>query len=164
MRGVPPRDFLAASGELARLLQLVPDRLEAVVPDLLAVMRRVGLAFAAIQISLAHHLRRQAEPPRNAVKNFLDDQHALRPAEPAKGRVRRQIGLGHLPAEFHRRDVIGVVQMEQRAVRHRLRQIHAPSRRWNRDASRAASKWPSASKPTLNRARNGCRWPVSIMS
>ncbi len=134
VRRIPLGDGLAAAREVARLLQLLPDGLDAVVPDLLAVVRRVRLAFAVVQVAFAHDLRRQAKPPGNPIEDFLDDHHPLRPAEPAKGGVRGQVGLGHLPAEFDCRECSRRCRDGTTRGPSRPATDPAPSRHWNRDA------------------------------
>jgi hypothetical protein len=62
-------------------------------------------------------------PARDAIEDLLDHQHPLRPAKAAEGRVRRQIRFRHLPAKFRMRNEVGVVEVEQRAVGHGLREI-----------------------------------------
>src|SRR5207249_12273952 len=63
---IPLGYFLAAPREIARSLQLAPDGLDTVVLNFLAVMRGICLALAAIQVVLAHQVRRQPTPPPNA--------------------------------------------------------------------------------------------------
>ena len=101
--------------------------LNAVVLDFLAVMRRVRLARSAIKIRSPHDFRREPESARDAIDDFLDHQHSLRPAETAKGGVRGEIGFGDAPAEFDVRNVVGVVEMEHGAIGHRTREIERPA-------------------------------------
>ena len=71
--------------------------------------------------------RREPGGARDAVDDFFDDQHPLRSAEAAKGGVRREIGFRDPTAEFDVRNVVGVIEMEDRAVRHRARKIERPA-------------------------------------
>ena len=127
IRFVPLVDLGPALRELRLGQHLRPEILDAVVADVLVVVRAVGLARAVIKVALAHDLRRQAELARDAVDDLLDDDHALRPAETAERRVRRYVGLSHPAAEIHRRDVVGVVEVEQRAVVDRRGQVQRPA-------------------------------------
>jgi hypothetical protein len=83
----------------------------------------VGLASAVVEVALAHHFRRQPEPARDAVDDLLDDNHALRSTKATERGVRSHVGLCHPPAEMHRRDVVGVVEVEERAVVDRRREV-----------------------------------------
>ena len=85
-----------------------------------------GLAFA-IEIALADHFRREPERPRRAVENFLDDQHPLRPAKSAKGRLRGLVRAADETRDLDRRQEIRIVEVEHGAPHHRLREIQAPS-------------------------------------
>src|SRR5207244_7798302 len=79
-------DRYPARREIAGLLQLFPYA-----PDPLRVLHRlpvVGRVAFAIEVSLAHDLRRKSEVSRDAVQNILDHQHALRPAEAAERGLR----------------------------------------------------------------------------
>src|SRR5438105_12331205 len=105
MRGVPTRDFLATAREAACFLDLSPDALNPVVLDFLPVMRRVGFSSAVVEISFAHFLRRQTDPARDAVEDFLDDEHPLRSAESAERGVGNEMRFRRSPAEFDVRDV-----------------------------------------------------------
>ena len=51
--------------------------------------------------------------------NFLDDEHSLRSAETAEGGVRSEIGFRDRAAELDVRNVVGVIEMKDRAVGHR---------------------------------------------
>ena len=124
---IPFGNFLSSPDEGARLLQLAPNGQDAVVCNFLPVMSGVGLPYAAIKISLAHHLRGQPEAASDSIQDFLNDQHSLRPAKSTKRGVRRKICFGDLSAKFHGGDIIGVVQVKKRAVGDGLRQIHGPA-------------------------------------
>src|SRR6516162_627769 len=90
-------------------------------------MRCVSPAFTAIKTSFTHQFRQQSQPPGHAVDDFLNDQHALWAAKTTKGGIRGQIGFCRLPAELHGGDVIGVVEVEQCAVRNGLRKVNRPA-------------------------------------
>src|SRR3954470_5850426 len=112
-----PRGDLRASRRKPRLLDhAAPTFLDAIVSDLLAIMSRVGLTAPAIKISFAHGLRRQSESACYAIDDLFDDEHALRSAEAPEPRVRSQIRLRHAPGKLHGREIVGVIQMKQRAV------------------------------------------------
>src|SRR5439155_9255658 len=86
MSGVEAIHGAATGGEIAGDLELVPDRLDARgVLHRLAVMRSVTFA---IEVALAHHIGRESQLAGNTIEDLLDDQHALRPAETAKRRLR----------------------------------------------------------------------------
>jgi hypothetical protein len=105
----------------------MPHLLDAVVLNFLPVVRGVGFADAAVEISFANFLGRFAQPPRDSINNFLDDQHALRPSETAEGGVRSEIRLCHAPGEFHGRDIIGIIQVKHGAVGHGHGQVERPA-------------------------------------
>ena len=90
-------------------------------------MRRVGRTRATIEISFPHHFRRQSEPTRYAVDDLLDHQHSLRSAKSAECGVRRHIRLRHSTAELHGWNIVRIIQVKQRAIEHRLRQIQRPA-------------------------------------
>ena len=76
-------------------LQFLPDALDARrVLHRLAVVG--GVAFA-IEVALAHHLRRKLERARDAIENVFDHQHALRSAEAAERRLRSLMRLADEP-------------------------------------------------------------------
>ena len=76
---------------------------------------------------MPHDFRREPGPARDAVDDFLDHEHSLRPAESAKGGVRSEIGFRDHAAEFDVRNVIGVIEMEDGAIGHGARQIERPA-------------------------------------
>src|SRR5438270_3969337 len=127
MSAVPFPQFFAARCELARLCQFSPDALDAIVLDLLSVMGRVRLAGAAIKIAFAHNLRSQAGGARDTIDDLFNNEHPLRPAESAKGSVRREIGFHDSPAEFAVRNVVAVIEVKQCPVRDGPREIERPA-------------------------------------
>src|ERR1700730_779474 len=118
MLGIPEAKFLATRCELARFQQFLPEALDAIVVDLLSVMRRVGLTASAIKIALPNEFWRQTGRARDAVDNFFHDQHPLRSTEATEGGVRGEIGFQHRAAEGDVRNVVGVIEMKDRAIRH----------------------------------------------
>src|SRR5438309_1877558 len=105
----------------------MPNGLDAVIFDLLAVVRGVRLALATVQISFAHNFRRQPKAARDAIEDFFDDEHALRSSESPKGRVRGEVCFGDLAAEFDRGNIVRIIKMKQSAVGHRLGQVQGPT-------------------------------------
>ena len=101
-RVVPCAQF--PRGALAKSLDSVsslPDALNAVVLDFLAVMG--GVRFAACRDKdFVRRTTSGARPSRarDAIDNFLDDEHALRSAESAEGGVRSEIGFRDRAAEL----------------------------------------------------------------
>ena len=89
-------------------------------------MRRIRLARTVIKIPRPHDFGREPEPTGDPRHNFLDHEHALRPAKSAKRRVRRHVRLRDPTREAHRGNEVRVVQVKQRTVTDRLRKIHRP--------------------------------------
>ena len=102
--------------------QLVDDAADDVVGDLLVVGREVA-PLAAVEIQLADLERVLAERIGDLLDDALGDDHALRPAEAAKGGVGDRVGLQRLGGEIYIRVEIGVVGMEQRAVGDRAGEV-----------------------------------------
>ena len=48
MRGIPSRDLRAAGGEVRPILHVLPNLPDAVVLDLLTVVRRIGFSGAVV--------------------------------------------------------------------------------------------------------------------
>src|SRR5438067_625618 len=124
---IPFLDLFPAPRKIAFLGQLLPNPLEPIVLDLLAIRGGVRFAASAIQIFRAHNFRRQPKLARNAVDDFLDRQHSLRSAESAKRRVRCKICFRDESFELNVRKVIAVIEMKESAVRHRAREIKRPA-------------------------------------
>ena len=81
-----------------------------------------AVVIATAQLGGVH-----AETLRGTRHRVLDDEHPLRPAEPAKRRVRGGVGA-HGPAlEAQVGDVVGVGGVEQRAVEDRRGEVDAPA-------------------------------------
>ena len=111
--------------QLRRLAELRPHRAEARrVVDRLPV---VGAVAVAVEVALAHHVRRQAGRARDAIEDLFDHHHALRAAEAAEGRVRDDVGLADATHHAHRRHEVGVVEVKHAALEHRLGEIEAPA-------------------------------------
>src|SRR6266404_9826704 len=78
---VPGAQQFPPPGESARLHQPPPNGLNAMVADLLAVMRGVRFSPTAVKVARADDFRIQPEPAGDAIDNLLDHQHALWSAE-----------------------------------------------------------------------------------
>ncbi len=89
-------------------------------------MGRIGFPAAVIEIPLAHLLRPHRQPLGDPAHDLLHHQHPLRPAESPERRVGGDICPRHPPLEAHVRDVVSVVQMEQRPIIHRHGKIQRP--------------------------------------
>ena len=108
-------------------LKLVPDAVEAVIADGLTVVGRVRLPVAVVEVALADDLRRQAEGAGDAVHDVLDDQHPLRTAETAESGVGDHVSLHRAAGKMDVRQVVGVIQMEQRAVGDGRGEVQGPA-------------------------------------
>ena len=84
------------------------------------------VAFA-IEVALAHGLRRKAEGSGDAVQNILDHQHALRPAEAAERRLRSLMRLADEARDLERRDVVRVIDVKHGASEHGFGEVKAPA-------------------------------------
>jgi hypothetical protein len=96
-----------------------------VVLDLLAVGRDIA-AFgivAAIEVGLADVERIAPEFARDVVDQVLDGDRALRPAEAAESGVGLGIGLAAQRADVDVGQVVGIVEMADRARCDRARQV-----------------------------------------
>ena len=127
MRGIPRGHGSFAGFKVRAIFQVLPDREQPVIADLLAVVRRVGLSGAVVKIALAHGPRRQAQSPRDAIDDFLNHQHTLRPTKPAERRLRSKMRPCDLSAHFEVWDVVGVIEVKHRPVRDRQREIERPA-------------------------------------
>src|SRR5207302_9249697 len=75
----------------------------------------------------AHNLRSQAGGARDTIDDLFNNEHPLRPAESAKGSVRREIGFHDPPAELDVWNVVAVIEVKQRPVRDGPREIERPA-------------------------------------
>ena len=94
------------------------------VVDRLAVVRRVAVA---IEVALADDVGRQRQPLRRLRQDVFDDEHRLRSAEAAERRLRRLVRAADAARHLDRRQLVGVVAVEQRAPHDRLGQVEAPA-------------------------------------
>ena len=125
VRGVERGDLAPARRSTsAGLEDLVPDRARAV--RRAAPAARTAWAGPARRSCGAAARRRHPEQRRAPAEDVLDDDHALRAAEPAERGLRRLVGLADPPVHLDVRDPVGVVDVAQRAGQHRLGQVQAP--------------------------------------
>jgi hypothetical protein len=107
---VPGCDLCVALLEVTRLRELAPDALNAIsAANFLAVVRGVA---GFVQISCTDFVGRQAELPRDARHDLLDDQHALRAPEATKCSVRDVVCATHATDHAHIRQVVAIVHVK----------------------------------------------------
>ena len=123
-RRVEGRDLLAACRVVAGRDQLVGQRLDDVVLDLLAIRREV-VRLAAVVVGAAHRQRVLAELARDRVEDHLDGDRALRAAEAAERGVALRVGARAVAVDRHVGQPVRVVEVAQRARHHRARQVGA---------------------------------------
>src|SRR6188768_1616588 len=104
-----------------------PDALKPVVADELAVVCRVSLAAAVVEVLSPHFFRRQTTATRYSIDDLLHHEHPLRSTKTAECGIRAKVRLSHATGHFHRRDVVSIVVVEHRAIADRLREIEGPS-------------------------------------
>ncbi|CAI0881691.1 Uncharacterised protein [Serratia ficaria] len=113
---------IAARPIVGALLQLGGDLLQQVLLHRLMVMGDVAPVFAVV-IDFTHRQRIARQIAGDAIHDFFDGHHALRPAEAAVGGVGGDVGLAAVADDQHVLQKIGVVGMEHRAVDDRAREI-----------------------------------------
>ena len=91
----------------------------------LAIVR--GVAALAVVVAGAHLGRIEPEGLGDGVEGVLDDHHALGPAEAAEGRVGCGVGAADPADDPQRGHEVGVVDVEQRPIHHRPRQVDHPA-------------------------------------
>lgn len=79
----------------------------------------------AVEVAPAHRQRVQPQLARNVAQDGFNDDHALRPAKAAKGRVALGVGLAAVGRDVYVLQKVGVVGMKNRAVGHGARQVGA---------------------------------------
>ena len=99
---------------VARHLAAVDEAGQHVVVDRHAVRRDV--AALAVKVALAHIERIDLERPGDLVDHALRHHHSLRAAEAAERGVRHRVGLHPPGGDRRRRQVIGIVGVEHRAI------------------------------------------------
>ena len=114
-RGAPGL-VIAAGLELG--YQFVYD----IVAHCLAVWRGVALVLA-IKVELAQFEWIHAQLARDIVNNVFDRNRALRPAETTEGGIRLGVGLDTVGVDGDVAEVIGIVEMTDRACDHRASQV-----------------------------------------
>mmetsp|Transcript_8576 Transcript_8576/g.20450 ORF Transcript_8576/g.20450 Transcript_8576/m.20450 type:complete len:257 (-) Transcript_8576:1613-2383(-) len=82
-----------------------------------------GLLVGLVQIRGDQFLAGDPELSSRMLIHDLAHKHPLRAAKPPEGRVRRRVGLGHLPPYSDTGHVAPVEHVEHRSVHHGLRQI-----------------------------------------
>ena len=87
----------------------------------------IGKRLFAVEIAQAHIERVQFQPTRDVAHDGLDQDDALWAAKAAKGGVALRVGLAAVGGNLHMLQVIGVVAVEDGAVRHRAGQVGAPA-------------------------------------
>ena len=125
MGGVVRRDLGLPAYEVAGRGHLLPGGDHPLgVADGLAVRR--GLALG-VEVAAAQLLGRETEQRRAAADDVLDDEHPLRAAEAAEGRLRGLVGPRDPPVHAHVWEPVGVVDVAQGAGEHRLGEVEAPA-------------------------------------
>ena len=79
----------------------------------------------AVKVALAHIQRVQAQLARNVAHDGFGHDHALRPAEAAKGGVALGIGFAAVRGDGHILQKVGVIDMKHGPVGHRAGQVGA---------------------------------------
>ena len=120
--GVPVRNGLAALAVAAVCGQPCHQGVQDVVFDLHAVGCGVPLPYA-IKVGQAHIQRVQAQVAGHVAHQGFDQQHTLRAAKAAVGGVTLGVGFAAVRGDAHIAQVVGVVGVEDGAVRHRTAQV-----------------------------------------
>ena len=125
--GVEGGDLGAAGAVVAARFEFVDQRVQHVVGDHLAVGRGVA-PRAAVEVGAAHVEGIAPERARDAVDHPLGEDRALRSAEAAEGGVGLGVGAREPGTEVGRRQVVGVVDMAERARGDRAAEVGGAAR------------------------------------
>ena len=121
-RGVEGRDLGPTGAVVRRALQVAQDGVKSVgLLHLHAVGRHVPPG--RVKVGEAHVEGIAAGRPGDPVQDVLDDEHALRAAETAKGGVGDGVGLEPARTDAGGGEEVGVVGVEHRPVDDALRQV-----------------------------------------
>ena len=125
VRLVVRRHLGLPGGEVARLQHLLPRGHGPLgVAYGLAVRRGLSLD---VEVAPPQVDGIESEQRRAAADDVLDDEHPLRPAEPAERRLRGLVGLRDPALHADVGDPVGVLDVAQRPRQHRLGQVEAPA-------------------------------------
>jgi hypothetical protein len=122
LRGIPALNFVAPPPILARGCQPADDFGQQVTLDRLAVMSDVAFPDA-VQVDAPDVERILPERTGDVVHHGLDHHHALRTAEAAERRVRHGVGLASMGNDLDVFKIVGVIDVEHRAIVHRSGQV-----------------------------------------
>ena len=64
----------------------------------------MGVVADPVEVSFAHDVRRKVQLARDAIQDFLDEKHALRPTEAAKRGVGNGVGAADFTHDFKVRE------------------------------------------------------------